>query len=87
MSLYGHLRRLNLARIPAWAAAGKAGPEPGVDADRGYEAVLFRHWDPRVLGALLPVLDEGQFARVVGPAAELCFFAADFGGIKRVLAC
>ena len=85
VALYGHLRRLNMARIPRWAAAGKTGPEPGVPADQGYEAVLFRHWDPSVLGAVLPVLDEAQFARILGPAAELCFFAADYGGVRRVL--
>ncbi len=86
VALYGHLRRLNMARLPAWAAAGKDGPEPGVEADLGWEAVLFRHWDPGVLGALLPVLDEGQFARVLGPAEEVAFHAADYGGGKRVVA-
>ena len=86
VELYGHLRRLNMAQLPVWAAAGKEGPEPGVEADLGWEAVLFRHWDPSVLGALLPVLDEGQFARVLGPAGELAFFAEDYGGTKRVVA-
>ena len=85
-ALYDHLRRLNMARLPTWAAAGKDGPEPGVAADLAYEAVLFRHWDPRVLGALLPVLDEGQFSRILGPAAEITYFAADHGGAKRVVA-
>ncbi len=86
VALYGHLRKLNRARLPVWAAAGKDGPEPGVDADRGWEAVLFRHWDPSVLGALLPVLDEGQFSRILGPAGEVAFFAEDYGGAKRVVA-
>ena len=85
VALYGHLRRLNRVRIPGWAAAGKDGPEPGMDADRGFEAVLFRHWDPNVLGALLPVLDEGQFSRVVRPAAGLCFHAEHHGGLRRVV--
>lgn len=86
VALYGHFRRLNMTRLPVWAAAGKDGPEPGEDADRGYESVLFRHWDPRVLGALLPVLDETQFARIMGPATEICFLATDYGGLKRVIA-
>lgn len=86
VALYGHLRRLNMARIPTWAAAGKDGPEPGNNADQGYETALFRHWDPSVLGALLPVLDEGQFSRILGPAGEVAFFAADYGGTKRVVA-
>ena len=85
VALYGHLRRLNMVRLPAWAAAGKAGPEPGLEADRGWEAVLFRHWDPRVLGALLPVLDEAQFSRIVGPAGEIVFHTEDQGGTKRVV--
>lgn len=86
VALYGHLRRLNMARLPGWAAAGKDGPEPGNGADHAYEAVLFRHWDPSVLGALLPVLDEGQFARVLGPAGEVAFYAEDYGGVRRVVA-
>ena len=86
VALYDHLRRLNMARLPRWAAMGKPGPEPGVEADRGWELVLFRHWDPRVLGSLLPVLDEVQFSRILGPAAEISFFAAEHGGGKRVLA-
>ena len=86
VALYGHLRRLNRVRLPVWAAAGKAGPDPGVAADLGYETVLFRHWDPRVLETLLPVLDEAQFSRIMGPAAEICFVAPDHGGLKRVIA-
>ena len=84
VALYGHLRRLNMARIPAWAAAGKIGPEPG-SAGPGYETVLFRHWDPRVLGALMPVLDEEQFGRILGPAGEIAFHTEDHGGIRRVV--
>ena len=43
--------------------------------------MLFRHWNPRVLGALLPVLDEVQLSRILGPAAEITFVAP---GSKRV---
>ena len=47
---------------------------------------MFRHWDPSVLGSLLPVLNERQFARIIGPAAEMAFFASEYGGLKRVVA-
>ncbi|OAS24295.1 DUF4123 domain-containing protein [Methylobacterium platani] len=84
-ALYRHLRSLNLVRIPAWAAAGgSTPPEDGAEAPD--ETVMFRHWDPRVLGALMPVLDAGQFARIVGPASEVAYWAEDYGGLKRVIA-
>ncbi|MFF8803052.1 MULTISPECIES: DUF4123 domain-containing protein [unclassified Methylobacterium] len=83
--LYHHLRTLNMVRIPAWAAAG--GSEPPEDGSgMEDETVLFRHWDPRVLGALLPVLEAAQFARIVGPTAEIALWAEDYGGLKRVVA-
>lgn len=82
--LHRHLRTLNMARIPAWAADG--GSEPPVDGSgQELKSVMFRHWDPTVLGALLPVLDTQQFSRVVGPAEEVAFRCDDFGGLKRVL--
>nr|WP_279357921.1 DUF4123 domain-containing protein [Methylobacterium indicum] len=84
-ALYRHLRSLNLVQIPVWAAAGASTPpENGVEAPA--ETVLFRHWDPRVLGALMPVLDAGQFIRIVGPASEITYWAEDYGGLKRVIA-
>ena len=86
MVLYDHLRRLNLVRLPRWAAIGKTGPEPGVDIDRGWDTALFRHWDPRVLASVLPVLDEGQFSRILGPARQILFCDLDQGGAKQVVA-
>ena len=47
---------------------------------------MFRHWDPRVLGALMPVLDPAQFTRVLGPASEIAFLTDDYGGVRRVVA-
>ena len=84
-ALWGHLRRLNRALVPRWAAADEPRPPMDSAADRATAAMLFRHWDPGVLGALLPVLDAGQFRRVLGPAAELAYFTPDHGGIKRVV--
>lgn len=85
MVLHRHLRTLNLARIPVWAAAGETSPRPGGSGE-GYETVMFRHWDPTVLGALLPALDAAQFRRLVGPAEEVALWAEDHGGLKRVVA-
>ena len=84
MALHRHLRTLNLARIPAWAAAGEAAPRNEVKPDR-YETVTFRHWDPSVLGALLPALDATQFRRIIGPADEMALWTEDHGGLKRVV--
>ncbi|WP_288587018.1 DUF4123 domain-containing protein [uncultured Methylobacterium sp.] len=80
--LYRHLRRINKARIPAWSAAGRSAPSE--DDDGTFEAVLFRHWDPDVLGALMPILDAGQFSRVLGPASEIAYRSEAYGGLKRV---
>ena len=83
--LHRHLRTLNMARVPRWAAeGGMAAPADGSGLEPS--PVMFRHWDPRVLGALLPVLDGAQFARVLGPAGEFAFLAVDYGGVRRVVA-
>lgn len=50
----------------------------------GYERVLFRHWDPNVLGATLPILTRAQFTRFLGPADGLAFNGPDYGGVRRV---
>ena len=71
--LFAHLRRLNTARIPAWAAAGHSSKPDGDESGPGLETVTFRHWDPTVLGALMPLLDETQFSRIVGPADEIAY--------------
>ena len=43
------------------------------------ETVLFRHWDPNVLGTLLPLLDGPQQARFLGAATGLALDATDLG--------
>ena len=68
--LWRHLRTLNEVLVPR------------EDRARGHERVLFRHWDPAALGALLPLLTKPQLARVIGPAAGLAFAAPDHGGVK-----
>lgn len=85
-ALWRHLRTLNqieIARVPDAAEPGLAVPG-GADAaagnaglptstGEGSEIVSFRHWDPRGLGSVLPLLDAAQFARMFGPANEVVF--------------
>lgn len=84
MVLHRHLRTLNMVKIPAWAVAG-AGEPPADGGDATYETVMFRHWDPRVLGALMPVLDAGQVERFVGPAQAIAYWTDEHGGLKRIV--
>ena len=83
--LWHHLRGLNMARIPAWAVDGAVGPPSDPVQAEASEAVMFRHWDPSVLGSFLPVLDAAQFTRILGPATQIAFEAVDYGGVRRVV--
>lgn len=83
--LYRHLRSLNMARIPEWAAFQMPHP-PGVPQNAEIsQAVFFRHYDPRVLTALMPCLDTAQFSRVIGPAEEIAYFTPTHG-VQRIIA-
>ncbi len=73
--LYRHLRRQNMAEIPA-AAAEIDADEP---AEPTYDNVIFRHWDPYVLALTLPVLTPEQTSRLMGPATGLGFAAEGDG--------
>lgn len=71
-ALWRHMRTLNQIEMPRTEqTAGDGDAEQ--NAPSGMEIVFFRHWDPRSLGAILPLLDEAQFARVLGPADEVLF--------------
>jgi hypothetical protein len=76
LALWRHLRTINEVLIPA--------ESPSEKAAGGVERVLFRHWDPNVLASVLPVLDAGQFARVLGHGRAIVMNAPDYGGIRRV---
>lgn len=80
--LYRHLRTLNEVMIPLEQTGGDL---PTTNSSQ-YERVLFRHWDPNVLGALLPILTRPQLARFLGPADCVVLNAPDYGGVKRVKA-
>jgi hypothetical protein len=76
--LWRHLRMINEILMPL-----EMTPEEESDAKvTGHERVLFRHWDPNVLGAVLPALTRPQFARFMGPATAIAFAAPDYGGLK-----
>ena len=77
MALWRHLRTLNEVLIPL--EGERDGEQTG-----GHERVMFRHWDPNVLAAVMPLLDAAQFARVFGPCAYILINAPDHGGLKRI---
>jgi hypothetical protein len=79
MALYRHLRTLNLVKIPNGARAEAEAEGEDVSGMPACETVLFRHWDPNVLGTLLPLLDGPQQARFLGAAGGLAFDAPDIG--------
>ncbi len=79
-TLYRHLRTLNEVLIPVEETGS------GLPTAPQYERVLFRHWDPNVLGALLPILTRQQLSRFLGPADCVVFNSPDYGGAKRVKA-
>lgn len=74
-ALYRHLRKLNRVEIPL--DTGAYGPEE-------FEPVLFRHADPNVLAAVLPILELEQFGELLGAARGLVMVAPDLGGLKIV---
>ena len=73
-ALYKHLRRLNMVEIPV----DDYNPD-FPDWDR----VVLRHADPNVMANTLSVLEEDQFAKVLGSAAALIMYAPDFGGLQE----
>lgn len=74
-ALFRHLRGLNMVRIPRQLR--QAGDLPSAGAINT-EAVFFRHADPNVMVALWPLLNEGQIARLLGPALALVVDAPDY---------
>ena len=87
-ALYKHLRLINGAVVPLPTEAAQARREEAealgepfapLTSDYTDERVLFRHYDSRVLAQVLPVLDERQFAQVLG-AAAMVVIPAEGGG-------
>ena len=89
-ALYQHLRRLNEVLFPrrhhdetGFSDAG----EPDVIEPAGltHERLLFRHWDPRVLASVAPLLDADQSARLLGPG-QGCALDAGYGrGVSTIM--
>jgi hypothetical protein len=63
MALYRHLRTLNLVEMPTRAHSASPAADGDLSAPQDHETVLFRHWDPKVLAAVLPLLAIEQQAR------------------------
>jgi hypothetical protein len=73
IEIYRHLRRLNLMDVP-WSYGQQSAPRDGALHTYGTaEPVLFRHSDPDVIAALLPVLVPPQKARLFGGANAVVF--------------
>jgi hypothetical protein len=89
-ALHRHLRTINIVQIPQDAipgdepakAADNADPEAESLAKPAFGSVLFRHYDPDVMASLLPLLDEGQFARIFGPATHILMYSGGHGGLR-----
>ena len=81
-ALWQHLRTINFILVPDDRIYGNN----GIDGRQvKYERVMFRHWDPNVLGSVMPSLTPEQFARFFGPASAIFMNASAFGGLKRAL--
>ncbi len=81
-ALWRHLRSINQVLVPDDRMPqnnGKSG-RPVI-----YERVLFRHWDPNVLGGFLPLLSMEQFTRLIGPADGILVNISESGRFKRAL--
>lgn len=81
-ALWQHLRTINFILVPDDRIHGNN----GIDGRQvKYERVMFRHWDPNVLGSVMPSLTPEQFARLFGPASAIFLNTSAFGGLKRAL--
>ncbi|UHS59996.1 DUF4123 domain-containing protein [Agrobacterium vaccinii] len=80
--LWRHLRSINQVLVPDDRVPYNHGKSshPVI-----YERVLFRHWDPNVLGGFLPLFSIEQLSRLLGPADGILLSVSDSGRFKRAL--
>lgn len=80
--LWQHLRTINQILVPDSRIARNTG-----EGDRSiyYERVLFRHWDPNVVGTFISKFDGPQLARFFGPGDAIIVNAVNYGGFKRAV--
>lgn len=76
--LWKHLRSINEILIPDVRF------QQG-DSHSRFERVLFRHWDPIVLGSILSELDVTQFARFFGPASAILMYLEADGDVLQAM--
>ena len=72
--IYRHLRSVNMVEIPT----DRVDQDDQVPSQATYEAVLFRHGDPNVMMATLPLLYAHQIARLFGRAEAIIVDAPDY---------
>lgn len=77
-AIHHHLRTINEVLIPNERQPAQPGEQPR------YERVLFRHWDPNVLGSIMRILNQGQLARLLGPTSGLALYTPDYDGLRYV---
>ncbi len=78
--LWRHLRTINEILVP-----DDRSEINDTSSHVKYERVLFRHWDPNVIGSFLSKLMPQHLARVFGPANGIIANATHYGGFKRAL--
>lgn len=69
-SLYRHLRRINMVRVPASSLPEDSRPR---HQSSDWQAMLFRHADANVLAQVLPCLGEARRSSFLGPAQAIHF--------------
>lgn len=80
--LWKHLRTINQILVPDDRIAGNRGE---IDSPIIYERVLFRHWDPNVIGSFIAKFNPQQLAAFFGPAQAILLNTMTYGGLKRAI--
>lgn len=84
--LFRHLRGINVILIPDDESIlneeNDTELSPLVSTE---QSVLFRHYDPNVIEATLPLLTTEQFVRLMGPCDQIMWFSLEKGARRRAL--
>ncbi|MER7585881.1 DUF4123 domain-containing protein [Kitasatospora sp. NPDC097691] len=83
-ALHRHLRGLNEVMFPRRPRLGPDADAFVEPAGATHERLLFRHWDPRVLASVAPLLDEEQAARLLGPSQGVALDAGYGRGVALI---
>lgn len=83
--LFRHLRGINAILIPDYELVSNAEEEGIPSVTPTDQSVLFRHYDPNVIEATLPILSTEQFVRLMGPCDQIMWFSSENGARRRAL--